>query len=179
MSATLLATGSDPATPAALFAQLDELGITHETLNHAAAYTVDEAKAVRGELDGAHIKNLFLRNKKGRMWLVTCLEDRQIDLTHLAQRVGANRFSFASPERLMKYLGVIPGAVTAFATINDHLQQVTVVLDAALMDVETINLHPLVNTMTTRISPQDLLRFLEATGHPAEIVNIEDISSSG
>ena len=90
-----LADGSEPHSPQDLLGKLDELGITHSTTEHAAVFTVEEAKALRGELDGAHVKNLFLRNKKGRMWLLTCLEDRQIDLKALGERVGANRLSFA------------------------------------------------------------------------------------
>ena len=130
---------------------------------------------MRGESDGAHVKNLFLRNKKGRMWLLTCLEDRQIDLKALGERVGANRFSFASAQRLMSYLGVIPGAVTAFGSINDKQGQVTVLLDEALMTYEKINLHPLVNTMTTAISPSGLLKFLRSIEHEPQIVVLDDI----
>jgi Ala-tRNA(Pro) deacylase len=170
-----LADGTQPMEPTAFLTYLDNLGIAHTTTKHAAVFTVDEAKAVRGSLHGAHVKNLFLRNKKGRMWLLTCLEDRQIQLKALAERVGGNRFSFASAERLMKYLGVIPGAVTAFAPINDKTNQVTVLLDAALMTHDVLNLHPLVNTMTTAVSPGDLLRFLDSVGHPPEIVELDDI----
>lgn len=162
-------------TPQALLAYLDELGIAHVTQEHEAVFTVEEAKALRGELQGAHVKNLFLRNKKGKMWLVTCLEDRQIDLKALAERAGANRFSFASAERLMHYLGVIPGAVTALAPVNDREGKVSVVLDAALMEYDLLNVHPLVNTMTTAISPGDLLKFLEAVDHPPQIVELDDI----
>jgi Ala-tRNA(Pro) deacylase len=171
----LLADGSPPMPVAVFLQRLEQLGIAHVTTEHAAVFTVDEAKAVRGRLDGAHVKNLFLRNKKGQMWLLTCLEDRQLDLKALAERVGGNRFSFASAERLMKYLGVIPGAVTAFAAVNDPGNKVTVLLDAALMNHDKLNLHPLVNTMTTCISPADLLRFLESIAHVPQIVELDDI----
>ena len=112
---------------------------------------MEEAKALRGELPGAHIKNLFLRNKKGVMWLVTCQEDRDIDLKALGQRIGAGRLSFGSAERLMTHLGVLPGSVTPFAVINDRRDHVTVVLDSGLLDQDPVNCHPLVNTMTTAI----------------------------
>ena len=171
----LLADGSRPMQAAVFLQRLEQLGIEHITTEHPAVFTVDEAKAVRGRLDGAHVKNLFLRNKKGQMWLLTCLEDRQLDLKALAERVDGNRFSFASAERLMKYLGVIPGAVTAFAAVNDAGNKVTVLLDAALMNVDKLNLHPLVNTMTTCISPADLLRFLESIAHVPRIVELDDI----
>ena len=171
----LLADGSEPCSPATLLEALGHLGIAHETTEHTAVFTVDEAKAIRGKCDGAHVKNLFLRNKKGGMWLLTCLEDRQIDLKALAERVGANRFSFASAQRLMQYLGVIPGAVTAFGPINDKQGQVTVLLDADLMKHEKINLHPLVNTMTTTISPAGLLEFLDFIDHEPQIVELNEI----
>jgi hypothetical protein len=118
----------------------------------------------------AHKVNLFLRNKKGVMWLVTCLEDRRIDLKDLGGRLGAGRLSFGSAERLMHYLGVLPGAVTPFAVVNDHGCAVTVALDHALLDLDPVNCHPLTNTRTTAIAARDLVRFLEAEGHPPQIV---------
>lgn len=154
-----------PTSPEALLARLEELGIEARTVTHPPVYTVEEAKALRGELPGSHIKNLFLRNKKGQMWLVTCLEDREIDLKALGQRLEAGRFSFGSAERLMTYLGVQPGSVTPFAVINDGDKQVTMVLDSGVMEAGPVNCHPLVNTMTTAVSPDDLIRFLEAEGH--------------
>lgn len=165
MSETQSAEATLPTSPEALLARLEELGIAAHTVTHPPVYTVEEAKALRGELPGAHIKNLFLRNKKGRMWLVTCLEDREIDLKDLGQRLEAGRFSFGSAERLMTYLGVQPGSVTPFAVINDTAGEVTMVLDSGVMVGGPVNCHPLVNTMTTAVSPQDLVRFLEAEGH--------------
>ena len=160
-----------PTRPEDLLARLDELGIAARTFTHPPVHTVAEAKARRGEIEGAHIKNLFLRNKKGAMWLVTCLEDRDIDLKALGQALGAGRFSFASAARLMTYLGVLPGAVTPFAVINDTEGKVQVVLDRALLDCDPVNAHPLVNDRTTAISPGDLVRFLEATGHPPRFLD--------
>ncbi len=170
----VLADGSPAMGPEQFLARLDSMGIPHRTFAHQPVFTVAESKLERGELEGAHVKNLFLRNKKGAMWLVTCLEDRQIDLKRLADKLGAGRFSFASADRLMKYLGVIPGAVTAFAVINDNERCVRFVLDHALLEAPVINLHPLTNAMTTSIAPADLLRFLEATHHPAKLVNLDD-----
>ena len=96
-------------SPQQLFARLAELGIAHRTVEHPPVFTVEEAKALRGNLPGHHIKNLFLRNKKEEMWLVVALEDRTIDLKRLGGTLGAGRLSFGSPERLAKYLGVEPG----------------------------------------------------------------------
>src|SRR3954470_22822019 len=97
--------------PQQLFVRLDQLGIAHRTVEHPPVFTVEEAKALRGSLPGGHVKNLFLRNKKGAMWLVVAEEDRAIDLKALGEAIGAGRVSFGSPERLMAHLGVIPGAV--------------------------------------------------------------------
>src|SRR3546814_805886 len=150
-----------PTSPETLLGRLDALGITYRNVAHPPVFTVEEAKALRGELPGCHIKNLFLRNKKGGMWLVTCLEDRAVDLKALGERLDDGRFSFGSAERLMTHLGVRPGAVTPFAVINDKAGAVTMALDSAVMAGEQVNCHPLVNTMTTALAPADLVRFLE------------------
>jgi len=164
-----------PTSPEALLARLAELGIAVSSFSHPPVFTVAEAKALRGELRGGHIKNLFLRNKKGVMWLVTCLEDRDIDLKALGRALGAGRFSFASAARLMTYLGVQPGAVTPFAVINDTEGKVQVVLDEGLLDCDPVNAHPLVNDRTVAVSPGDLVRFLEAVGHPPRILDLGNI----
>ncbi len=164
-----------PTSPEALLARLAELGIPVSNFSHPPVHTVEEAKALRGELKGGHIKNLFLRNKKGAMWLITCLEDRKIDLKALGQALGAGRFSFGSAERLMTYLGVLPGAVTPFAVINDTEGKVQVVLDRALLACDPINAHPLVNDRTTAVSAEDLVRFLEAVGHPPRIFDLDGL----
>jgi len=168
-----LADGSAPKTPDELLAKLAGLGIAQTTKQHAPLFTVEEAKALRGELEGAHIKNLFLRNKKGAMWLVTCLEDRAVDLKSLGETLGAGRFSFGSAERLMKHLGVRPGAVTPLAVINDTGGAVTMVLDKGVLEHPVVNAHPLVNDKTTALSPGDLLRFLEAQGHAPKLLEME------
>jgi len=164
--------GTLPATPEELFGRLDELDVAHETVEHDPVFTVEEAQAVRGELTGGHTKNLFLYNKKKQMWLVVCLEDRLIDLKALAAHVGAGRFSFCSADRLMKHLGVIPGAVTPFAIINDRIGLVRVVLDLGVLEFDRVNFHPLDNAMTTAISAEDLVKFLRAENHAPEITDM-------
>lgn len=151
--------------PQQLFARLDALGIAHRTVEHPPVFTVEEAKALRGDLPGHHIKNLFLRNKKEEMWLVVAIEDRAIDLKRLGERLGAGRFSFGSPDRLRRQLGVEPGSVTPLALVNDRDRVVRLALDRGLADGGPINAHPLTNTMTTALSGPDLLRFFAATGH--------------
>jgi len=160
------------ATPDDLFRFLRDLDISTTTLTHEPVFTVDQAREVRGELPGGHSKNLFLRTKKGAMWLIVAREDRRIDLKELAARLDSERFSFGSSERLMGALGVIPGAVTPFAVINDTEGSVRVVLDRGLLELDPLNFHPLDNSMTTTIAPNDLLRFLEAVGHEPIVIDL-------
>jgi Ala-tRNA(Pro) deacylase len=157
-------------TPDNLFAFLDRLGIAHPTVSHPPLFTVEESQALRGQIRGGHTKNLFLKDKKGALFLVTALEEATIELKSLHRRLGASgRFSFGSAEALRDVLGVEPGAVTPLAAINDPGNLVTVVLDQALMAHAVINCHPLRNTMTTSLARDDLVKFLEATGHRPRI----------
>jgi Ala-tRNA(Pro) deacylase len=153
------------ATPQALFARLDELKIGYTTVIHAPVFTVDEAKAHRGAIAGGHTKNLFLKDKKDRVFLGVTLEDCAVDLKALAPLIGADRLSFASPQLLRKHLGVEPGSVTPFSLINDPDVAVRAVFDEAMLELAVLNFHPLVNTATTSISSADLLRFARACGH--------------
>jgi Ala-tRNA(Pro) deacylase len=164
-----------PATPEDLFALLDRLGIAHSTVSHPPLFTVEQSQTLRGQIAGGHTKNLFLKDKKGALYLVTALEDATIELKSLHRRLGANgRFSFASADLLREALGIEPGAVTPFAAVNDTARRVAVVLDAALMAHPTVNCHPLRNTMTTSIKREDLVKFLEATGHPPQVVAVAE-----
>jgi Ala-tRNA(Pro) deacylase len=160
-------------TPDQLFAALDALGIGHITVKHPPLFTVEQSRALRGQIPGGHTKNLFLRDKKNALYLVVAEEDAEIDLKGLHRLLGATgRFSFGSADLLREVLGVAPGAVTPFGAINDTADRVTVVLDAALMAHETINCHPLVNTMTTSLKRGDLVKFLQSTGHDPRIERI-------
>ena len=150
------------------------MSIATSTVTHPPVFTVEEAKAHRGDLDGAHIKNLFLRNKKGDMWLVVAEEDRRIDLKRLGARIGAGKVSFGSAERLMNHLGVIPGAVTPFAVINDADQKVRVVIDRHVTAQSHVNAHPLTNERTTTIATDDLMRFMESCGHSPEVLDLSE-----
>ena len=162
-----------PTTPEQLFASLDALGIKHATVKHPPLFTVEQSQALRGQIPGGHTKNLFLRDKKSALYLVVAEEDAEIDLKGLHRALGASgRFSFGSADLLREVLGVTPGAVTPFGAINDREGRVTVVLDAALMEHATINSHPLVNTMTTSLTREDLVKFLESTGHLPRIERI-------
>ena len=161
-----------PLTPEQLFARFDALGISHRTHTHPPVFTVAESAALRGSLPGGHCKSLFLKDRKGGLWLVVALEERRIDLKLLADSLGAPRFSFGSPELLREVLGVAPGSVTPFALANDTARQVAVVLDKGMLEHDPLNYHPLVNDRTTAIAPRDLLRFIEACGHRPLIIDL-------
>jgi Ala-tRNA(Pro) deacylase len=168
-----------PKTPDQLFAALDALGIKYSTVKHAPLFTVEQSRNLRGQIPGGHTKNLFLRDKKHAIYLVVTLEDAEIDLKGLHRQLGATgRFSFGSADLLRELLGVEPGAVTPFGAINDTEGRVTVVLDSAMMEHETLNYHPLVNIMTTSIQRDDLVKFLESTGHMPRIERLSSRASN-
>lgn len=157
----VLLDGSEPARPDAVFAALDELGISHSTISHAPMRTVADSMAMRGGVPGGYSKNLFLRNRKGKMVVVTLLEHRTVNLKSFGNLLGIGKPSFASEQRLMSYLGVIPGAVTPLAVLNDTSRAVTAVLDQALLKKDPLHFHPCDNSMTTTLSAADLLRYME------------------
>jgi Ala-tRNA(Pro) deacylase len=160
-------------TQADLFDFLERLGIEVETVSHPPLFTVAQSQALRGEIEGGHTKNLFLKDRKDNFFLVTAGEEADIDLKRIHAVIGAaGRVSFGSPEALMRLLGVTPGAVTAFGLINDEARAVKFVIDAALMEHEKINAHPLVNEATTTIAAGDLLAFARATGHEPFVLKV-------
>lgn len=174
-----LVDGSEPATPEELLARLETLGIEAYTFSHRPVFTVEEAKVHRGDLTGAHTKNLFVRDKKGRMWLIVALEDRMVDLRGVAEMLGHKRFSFGSEQRLMHYLGVIRGAVTPFGVVNDSTCAVRVALDTGLRAHDVWNFHPLDNAMTTTLTGAEMVRFLEAVEHPPTWIDLGPQSADG
>ena len=162
-----------PKTPEQLFAALDALSIKHSTVKHPPVFTVEQSTNLRGQIPGGHTKNLFLRDKKHALYLVVALEDAAIDLKDLHRQLGASgRFSFGSADLLREVWGVDPGSVTPFGAINDKEARVTIVLDTAMMEHATLNYHPLINTMTTSIARDDLVKFLESTGHMPRIERV-------
>jgi Ala-tRNA(Pro) deacylase len=162
-------------TPPDLLAYLHELGIAAETVEHEPVFTVAESRPVKARIPGAHSKNLFVKDKKGRFFLITAKDETAIDLKRAHEAIGASgRLSFGSGDQLREMLGVEPGSVTPFAVVNDRDGRVTMILDANLMAHERVNFHPLVNSMTTGVSREDLVRFLEATGHAPAIVRLPE-----
>jgi Ala-tRNA(Pro) deacylase len=160
-----------PLTPEQLFCRLDALGIAHRTYAHPPVFTVAEAARLRGSLPGGHCKSLFLKDKKGGLWLAVTLEERRVDLKRLAARLAAPRFSFGGAALLWEALGVTPGSVTPFALANDAECRVLPVLEAAMLEQDPVNFHPLENDRTTAIAPEDLVRFIAASGHVPRIVD--------
>jgi Ala-tRNA(Pro) deacylase len=162
-----------PKTPEDLFAFLDTLGIEVTTVRHPPLHTVADSQSLRGEIDGGHTKNLFLKDRKDVYFLLTVEEDAGVDLKQIHHLIGASgRVSFGKPEALMELLGVVPGAVTAFGVINDTEAKVKLFLDEALMRHEVINAHPLTNEATTSIRADDLVRFARTVGHEPRILKL-------
>jgi Ala-tRNA(Pro) deacylase len=152
---------------------LDGLGIETKTRDHPPLFTVNDSVALRGDIPGGHTKNLFLKDKKGNYFLLTVGEHAVVDLKTIHTRIGASgRVSFGNAEKLQEMLGVSPGAVTIFGLVNDREGQVKAFLDADLMEHDVINAHPLTNEATTTIGRDDLVRFIEATGHEAQILKL-------
>jgi Ala-tRNA(Pro) deacylase len=155
-----------PPTPEDLNAYIDGLANPTHTLEQTPHFRVEDSVAFRGDISGGHAKNLFVKDKKSRIFLLVVGEDAEIDLKRVHEKIGAQgRVSFVGADALEAVWGVKPGAVTPFGAINDAEGRVTVVLDAALMAHERVNFHPLVNTRTTGLASGDLVKFLRATGH--------------
>jgi len=161
-----------PASRAELLAFLEAHNIATSTVEHPPLYTVEESRALRGEIPGGHTKNLFLKDKKDQIFLVVAEEDAPIDMKSLHRRIDSARLSFGKPELLLELLGVIPGSVTPFGVINDRASRVGVVLDEGLMRHDRLNFHPLENTATTTIGREDFLAFLRHAGHSPRILTV-------
>ena len=161
------------ATRTDLFAFLDRLGIAHRTIEHPPLPTVEAAMAIWGGMTGGFAKNLFVKDKKSRLFLITLRKDASLDLKHVQAAIGASgRVSFCSAEQLMRHLGILPGSVTPFGVINDTEGAVTVVLEKALLALDPVHFHPLENTATTAVSSDGLLTFLRATRHEPLVVDL-------
>ncbi|MCC6921360.1 MAG: prolyl-tRNA synthetase associated domain-containing protein [Alphaproteobacteria bacterium] len=165
------------AAEARLLARLEALGIAVTMHRHAPVFTVEEARALRGDLPGGHAKNLFLKDKKDRLFLAVVEEGTPVDLKRLEKALGAARLSFGRAELLAEVLGVTPGAVTPFAAMNAAPGSITVVLDAALMALDPVNFHPLRNDATLAVSPQGLLAFLRGSGHAPVLFDFRQMAA--
>ncbi|MGF1464130.1 MAG: prolyl-tRNA synthetase associated domain-containing protein [Maricaulaceae bacterium] len=158
--------------PADLFAFFDRHGLSHQTYAHPPIYTVEEGRALKARMPGGHTKNLFLKDKKGALILISALGETPVALKALHHRLGCGRLSFGKPDLLFEVLGVRPGSVTAFALMNDPDHRVRFVLDEALMAHDPVNFHPLTNTATTAMPRRDFLRYLDHLGRPLEVMDL-------
>ena len=154
-----------------LFAALDALGIAYETVEHPPMFTVEDGLAIRDTIPGLDCKNLFLKDKKGQLWLIVLPADKRARLSEIEKTIGAARLSFGKPELLFEVLGVPAGSVTPFALINDTKLRLTVVLDSDMMAHDRVNFHPLRNTASTCLKASDLLIFIKSLGYSPLCVN--------
>jgi len=164
-----------PKTRAELMAFLDEIGVEHSTLDHAPVFRVEEGLEIKARLPGGHTKNLFLKDAKDQLWLISALGETRIELKSLPGVIGAARLSFGSEARLLEALGVRPGSVTALALINDPAHRVRFVLDKALAESDPVNFHPLTNTATTALPQAGFRRFLAALDVKPQIVDFASL----
>ncbi|MGB0498110.1 MAG: prolyl-tRNA synthetase associated domain-containing protein [Rubricella sp.] len=167
----------EPLDETALLALFDRLGLRWRLQRHPAFHTVEEAKAGRIDLPGIHTKNMFLKGKDGTLALVTCGEDRRIRIRDLEKALGLKKMSFGKADLLWEVLGVRPGAVTPFALVNDTGRRVCLILDAQMMEADAINAHPLHNEATVAMSPGDMLRVFEETGHDPLLVDFDALEA--
>jgi Ala-tRNA(Pro) deacylase len=154
-----------------LFAMLEKLGVTVSTVTHAKVFTVADSALVKTNIPGGHTKNLFMKDKRGQLVLISAWAESQLPLNQVHRVLGTQRLSFTDAPLLWDALGVTPGSVTAFALMNDISQRVKFVADEALLAFDTLNFHPLRNDMTTSISRGDFLAFAQATGHTVQRVD--------
>tara|TARA_B110000438_G_C15690961_1_gene596740 strand:- start:480 stop:986 length:507 start_codon:yes stop_codon:yes gene_type:complete len=143
-----------------LLIKLDKQKLIYEHHRHGPLFTVEDSIAKRGKINGAHSKNLFLKNKKNKFYLFSCLESTKVDLKKISKNLSLGNISFAREEHLEKYLGVKPGSVTPFGLLNDINQEVEFYLDKEFISQETVNFHPLVNTSTLSLKIRDFINFL-------------------
>lgn len=161
-----------PFTSDDLFAKLKELNISYKFYEHEPIFTVAEGEHLEASIPGLHCRNLFIRDKKKRMFLIVAANETSVDMKKMPDLLGCGRLSFGSADRLWQYLGIKPGSVNPFCVFNDKEKQVKVILDKNMMSAELVNYHPMDNSMTIGITPQDVVSFLDAIGHPYETLDL-------
>lgn len=154
-----------------LLAWMADHGIAQTTHDHPAVFRVEEGLELKASMPGAHTKNLFLKDKKGRLWLISARQDTVIDLKRAPTLIGSDRLSFGNETLMWETLGVRPGSVTALGLINDVDRRVSFVLDRPLWEAEIVNFHPLTNTATTTLEQAAFRRALTLMGREAAVVD--------
>lgn len=165
-----------PISRQELFDYLDSLDITHKTYDHAPIFTVEDGADIKAGMPGGHTKNLFLKDKAGKFFLICALGDTPIRINKLHPVLGCKRLSFGKAEPLLELLGMTQGSVTLFSILNDRENQVTLILDQALLNHDIVNFHPLLNDATTAISSTDMIKFAKAAGHDPIMLDFADLS---
>lgn len=160
-----------PTSPQTLMGLLEKLDIDYKLYEHEAVFTVAESRELDLKIPALACRNLFLRDKKKKNFLITVGNDTSVDLKKTQKSLGCGRLSFGSPERLWENLGIRPGSVCPFCAVNDHAHQVQIVLDKAMMQATRVAYHPLDNRMTVSLTPDDLMKFFDHTGHKPVIVD--------
>jgi Ala-tRNA(Pro) deacylase len=163
---------------AGLEAFLAANNIAHVTHDHSPVFRVEDGPELKSQIPGGHSKNLFLKDQKGQLWLISALADTRIDLKAAPAWIGSARLSFGSEERLWDALGVRPGSVTALALINDPEHAVKFVLDAALMAHDSVNFHPLSNGATVNLPREAFLDFLRLMGREPVMVDFAGLAAA-
>ena len=158
-----------------LISILNDNGFDYFVEEHAPLFTVEDSKSLRGQIEGAHSKNLFLKDAKANFFLISIEESASIDLKKTMQQIQSKKLSFAKPEYLQDILGIEPGSVSPFALLNDTKKQVKFYLDRSFLDSETVNFHPLINTATVNISPQNLIELIEKYHNPVNYIDLENL----
>ena len=158
-----------------LIRMLKDNGFEYFVEEHAPLFTVEDSKLLRGQIEGAHSKNLFLKDAKANFFLISIEESASIDLKKTMQQIQSKKLSFAKPEYLQDILGIEPGSVSPFALLNDTKKQVKFYLDRFFLDSETVNFHPLINTATVNISPQNLIELIEKYHNPVNYIDLENL----
>ena len=154
---------------------LNDHGFEYFLEEHAPLFTVEDSKSLRGQIEGAHSKNLFLKDAKANFFLISIEESASIDLKKTMQQIQSKKLSFAKPEYLQDILGIEPGSVSPFALLNDTKKQVEFYLDRSFLDSETVSFHPLINTATVNISPQNLIELIEKYHNPVNYIDLENL----
>ncbi len=168
-----------PTSSEILVKTLQDIGITYKIYDHDPIFTVAEGEHLKAHIPGTHCRNLFLRDKKKEMFLVVAANETAIDLKKLEKVLDCGRLSFGSADRLWENLGIRQGSVNPFCAINDTGHNVKIVLDGAMMEAETVNYHPMDNAQTVGLSPTDLLKFFDYTGHKPHILDLSAAAPDG
>ncbi len=156
-----------------IYDYLDAHAISYERHDHPPVFTCEDVDRLVPVLPGLKTKNLFICDNKGKQhFLVTLPDEKSVDLKSLGEALGVKKLRFASADRLHSHLKLDPGAVTILGVVNDHAHRVQVIVDQAIWEAEALQCHPLVNTATLVISLDNVRKFLEASDHPATVMDV-------